>query len=163
MAPPTEILEVALEKEEATRKKEMAMPVVQRERLERLDVFDLRMGVELIKQWSGDFAEPADFDPDKEPRHGDAEQQPVPDGADETDRSLSSNNACPESRASWSEVGLCSGETNASKKGGRGSGQNADDGETKNASGKQRGRNREEEGGTSNRFGIGGTQKKRKG
>ena len=80
VALPTEILGVALEKEEATRKKllDMAMPVVQRERLERLDVFDLRMGVELIKQWSGDSAEPADFDPGREPRHGDAEQQPVP-------------------------------------------------------------------------------------
>ena len=51
VALPTEILEVALQKEEATRKKllEMAMPVVQRERLERLDVFDLRMGARLIK------------------------------------------------------------------------------------------------------------------
>ena len=121
VALPTEILEVALEKKEATRKKllEMAMPVVQRERLERLDVFDLRMGVELIKLWSGDSAERANFDPGREPRHGDAEQQPVPDGADETDRSFSSNNAYPECRASWRDVGLCSGETNASRKGGR--------------------------------------------
>ena len=81
----------------------MAMPVMQRERLERLDMFDMRMGMELIKQWSGDSAEPADFDPGREPRHGDAEQQPVPDGADETDRSL--NNAYPESRASRGEAG----------------------------------------------------------
>ena len=113
MALPTEILEVSLEKEEATRKKplEMAMAVVQREKLERLDMFDLRMGMELIKQWSGNSAEPADFDPGREPRHGDAELQPMPDGADEIDRSLSSNNAYPESRASWREDGLCSGET----------------------------------------------------
>ena len=77
MALPAEILEVALKKEEATREKllEMAMPVVQRERLERLDMFDMRMGMELMKQWSADSAETADFDPGREPRHGDAEQQ----------------------------------------------------------------------------------------
>ena len=42
MALPVKILEVALEKEEATREKllEMAMPVMQRERLEGLDMFD---------------------------------------------------------------------------------------------------------------------------
>ena len=47
VALPTEILEVPLEKEEATREKllEMAMPVMQRERLERLDLFDMRMGM----------------------------------------------------------------------------------------------------------------------
>ena len=60
-------------------------------------MFDMRMGTELSSKWSGDSAELADFDPGREPRHGDAEQQPVPDGADETDRSL--NNAYPESRA----------------------------------------------------------------
>ena len=76
VALPADILEVALEKEEATREKllEMAMPVMQRERLERLDMFDMRMGMELIKQWSGDSSEPADIDPGREPRHGDAEQ-----------------------------------------------------------------------------------------
>ena len=29
-------------------------------------MFDMRMGVELIKQWSGDSAEPADFDPGRD-------------------------------------------------------------------------------------------------
>ena len=51
------------EKQEATREKllEMAVPTMQRERLERLDMFDMRMGMKLIKQWSGDSAEPAGF------------------------------------------------------------------------------------------------------
>ena len=160
MALPAEILEVALEKEEATRGKllEMAMPVMQRERLERLDMFDMRMGTELIKQWSGDSAEPADFDPGREPRHGDAEQCLT----EPTKQTEASTNACTESRASRGEAGLCSGETNASKKSGGGSGQDANDSETNNegddggtGAGEQRGRNREEKGGTSKRFSIG--------
>ena len=59
---------VALEKEEVTREKllEMAMPVMQRERLERLDMFDMRMGMELMKQFSGDSSEPADIGPGRE-------------------------------------------------------------------------------------------------
>ena len=102
VALPEEILVVALEKEEATREKllEMAMPVVQRERLERLDMFDMRMGKELIKQCSGDSSKPADIGPGREPRRGDAELQRVPDGADEADGSL--NNANPESCTSGS-------------------------------------------------------------
>ena len=152
MALPTKVLEVALEKGEATREKllEMAMPFMQRKRLERLDMFDMRLGMELIKQCSGDSSEPADIDPGREPRHGDAAWQPVLDGA-ETDRSLSSNNnAYPESRA------------NASKKGGRRSGQDVNGSETKNegddggsGAGQQRGRNREEKGGASYRSGNG--------
>ena len=93
-------------------------------------MFDMRMGVELIKHWSGDSSEPSDFDPGKEPRHGGAEQQPVPDGADEAEGNL--NNAYPESCTSGSEAGLWSGETKASKKSCRGNGQDVNDSETKN-------------------------------
>ena len=122
MALPAMILEVALEKEEATREEllEMAMPVVQRERLERLDMFDMRMGMELIKQCSGDSSEPADVGPGRESRRGDAAQQPVPDGADEADGNL--NNAHPESCTSRSEAVLRFVETDTSKKSSRGSG-----------------------------------------
>ena len=52
---------------------------------ERESMFDMRMGMELIKQCSGDSSEPADIGPGREPRHSDAEQQPVLDGADEAD------------------------------------------------------------------------------
>ena len=153
---------VALEKEEVTREKllEMTISVMQREGLERLGMFDMRMGMELMKQCSGDSSEPADIGPGRESRHGDAEQQPVPDGADEADGNL--NNAYPGSCTSRSEAGLHFGETNTSKKSCRGSGQDADDSETKNegdtggtGAGEQRDRNREEKGGTSCRIGIG--------
>ena len=128
------------------------MPVMQLEGMERLDMFDVRMGMEPIRQCSGDSLEPADMGPGTEPRHGDAEQQPVPDGADEADGNF--NNAYSESCTSRSEAGLCSGETNTSKTSCRGSGQDANDSETKNegndggtGAGEQRGRNREEKGG----------------
>ena len=46
VAPPTKILEVALEKETKTRERplEMAMLAMQRERMERLDVYDMAAG-----------------------------------------------------------------------------------------------------------------------
>ena len=105
-------------------------------------------------------SEPADIGSGREPRHGDAEQQHVPDGADEADGNL--NNAYPESGTSKSEAGLRFGETNTNKKSCRGSGQDANDSETKNerdnggtGAGEQRGRIREEKGGTSYTIGIG--------
>ena len=116
MAPPAKSLEVTLEREAETREKllEMAMPFMQREGMEWLDMFDVRMGMEPIRQNSGDSSEPADIGSGREPRHGDAEQQPVLDGADDAHGNL--NNAYPESCTSWSEAGLCFGEKNTSKK-----------------------------------------------
>ena len=92
--------------------------------------------------------------------HGDADQQPVPVGADEADGNL--NSANPESGSNRSEVGLHSGEANTSKESCGCSGQDACDSDTKNegdneriGASEQRGGIREEKRGTSRRPGIG--------
>ena len=109
---------------------EMAMLAMQRERMERLDVYDMQLGVKTLRPSSRDSSELASDGLGREPRHVCADQERVPDGADEADGNLNSSN--PESGSDRSEAGLCAGETNASKKSGRGSGQDANDGETKN-------------------------------
>ena len=65
--------------------------------------------METLRPSSRDSSEPAGDGPGREPRHGDADQQPVPAGADEADGNL--NSANPETGSDRSEAGLRSGET----------------------------------------------------
>ena len=57
----TKFLEVALEKtaEARERLQEMAMLAMQRERMERLDVYDVWLGMETLRPSSRDSSEPA--------------------------------------------------------------------------------------------------------
>ena len=107
MALPAKIPEVALEKTARKRRMEMAMLAL-RERMERLDVYEMRLGMETLRPSSRDSPEPAGDGPGGEPRHGDADQQSVPDGVDEADGNL--NSANPERGSDRSEAGLRSGE-----------------------------------------------------
>ena len=99
------------------------MLAMQRERMERLDLYEVWLGVETLRPSSRDSSEPAGTRPGREPRHGDADQQPVPDGADVADGNLNSANS--ESGSDRSEAGLRSVEENTIKKSCRGSGQDA--------------------------------------
>ena len=78
-------LENTLTKTSEIRKRrlEMAMPALQRKRLERLDLHALWMGVEVTQSSSGSSSESAASESDRSTRRGDAGEQPVPDGAED--------------------------------------------------------------------------------
>ena len=90
------------------------MLAMQRARLARLDMHDVWLGVEDSKPNSGSSSESAGASSGGDVRHGDADRQIVPDGADEKDRK--SSRASAASSSGRSETRLRPGETNTGNK-----------------------------------------------
>ena len=92
VAGPAKSLEIAPAKTTEVRKRllEVAMPALQRKRLERLDMYGVWLGVETSQSSSRSFP---DASSGRAARHGDSERQPVLDGADETSQESNCTNA----------------------------------------------------------------------
>ena len=160
---PKTILEIAFERAKAIRDValrlvEMAMRSVQWKELERMELRKLWLG---MANWPSSrcSADPAGTRSGRGPRHGDADQQPVPDGDDEN-RSL--DNSDSKSSSDRNKAGFSSCKTSTSTKSVRDGAKNAYHGETenggndeRNGTGKRSCGKRKEESGTSDRNGVG--------
>ena len=130
LAFPAKSLEITLAKTPEIRARllEMAMPALQRKRLERLDLHRMRMGMEAPQEAPQNLPT---RNPTGTSRRDNAEEQLVPDGADEKSRGCSSTNRG--SSSGVSKTRPSSGETSTSEEGCGRTKKDAHSGTAKNA------------------------------